>query len=115
MKAAQVRTWALALPEATEVVVESWGHPTFRVNDKIFCSMASDGSTVGVKASKEEQAALIAADPDTFSPSDYVGRHGWTTIVAARVDPDELHELIIEAWRHIAPKRLVKSYDAAAG
>lgn len=102
------------MPEATEVEVESWGHPTFRVRDKIFCSMASDGSTVGVKASKEEQAALIASDPETFSPSDYVGRHGWTTIVAARVEPDELHELIIEAWRHIAPKRLVKTYDEAS-
>jgi hypothetical protein len=59
----------------------------------------------------EEQAALIAADPETFSVPRYVGLHGWVAVDLARVDPGELRDLIIEAWRLTAPKRLLKSYD----
>jgi hypothetical protein len=30
------------------------------------------------------------------------------------VDPEELPELLGEAWRIVAPKRLLAAYDAAA-
>jgi hypothetical protein len=42
----------------------------------------------------------------------YVGRHGWVSIQLATVDPAELRELLVEAWRLIAPKRLVTAYDS---
>jgi hypothetical protein len=29
-----------------------------------------------------------------------------------RVDPDEAFELVVEAWRLTAPKRMVREYDA---
>jgi hypothetical protein len=108
--AAEVRNCALRLPEAREL--ETWGHPTFRVRDKIFASLAPDGRTAGVKATLEAQQALIATDPATFSASDYTGRFGWTTIQLANVDPDELEELVVEAWRRTAPKKLVAAFDA---
>jgi hypothetical protein len=56
---------ALSMPGAEER--ETWGHPTFRVRGKIFVGMDEDGSTARVKASGEDQAALIAADPETFA------------------------------------------------
>jgi len=110
--AADARTGALRLPEAYEE--ETWGHPTFRVRKKIFATLAPDGSTAGVKASLEAQQALIASEPETFSVSDYTGRYGWTTIQLDRVDSEELRELIVDAWRQTAPKKLVSAYDAAA-
>ena len=33
----------------------------------------------------------------------------------AAIEPDELEELIIDAWRDLAPKALVAAYDEAAG
>jgi hypothetical protein len=38
-------------------------------------------------------------------------------VTVARVDRDELAELLLDAWRSSAPKRLVAAYDAghAAG
>lgn len=33
----------------------------------------------------------------------------------ATVDPDELRELLIEAWRIRAPKRLTSAYDELGG
>jgi hypothetical protein len=108
----QVRDWVLALPGGAEVMVAEWGHPTLRVGDKMFASGAPDSPTVTVKASKEEQAELIAADPETYSIAPYVGRFGWVQVQLSRADADELRALVVDAWRRTAPKKLVKSYDA---
>jgi hypothetical protein len=108
----QLRELALALPGAEER--ETWGHPTFRVRDKIFASMfeGDDGATTTVKASPEEQEALVGGDPQTYGVASHVGRYGWTTIRLDRVDLDELRELVVEAWRRTAPKRAVAAFDA---
>jgi hypothetical protein len=79
----------------------------------MFAALSDDGQLARVKATKQEQAALIAAAPETFGVPAYVGRHGWVSIQLASVDPTELGELVVEAWRQTAPKRLVTAYDAA--
>ena len=107
-----VRALALGLPEAVEQ--ETWGHPTFRVRKKMFGTLATDGSTATLKASKQEQAALVQTDPETFFVPAYVGQHGWVGFHVARVDPDELAELVTEAWRMTAPKAIVRAFDEAA-
>lgn len=106
----EVRRLALSLPEAEER--ETWGHPTFRVRDKIFATLSPDGSVGGVKASPQEQALLLSSDPETFSMADYVGRYGWVTVKLATVDPEVMRGIVVDAWRRTAPKRLVAAYDA---
>jgi len=106
----ELRRVVLSLPEAEER--ETWGHPTFRVRDKMFAALSDDGQVASVKATRQEQAALLAAAPETFGVPAYVGRHGWVSIQLATVDPTELGELVVEAWRQTAPKRLVAAYDA---
>ena len=103
------RELALSMPEAHEK--ETWGHPTFRVRNKMFASSATDGSTCTVKSTIDEQRALTQMDPATFFVPAYVGHAGWIGIVLDRVDPGELRELVIEAWRMTAPKRLVAAWD----
>jgi hypothetical protein len=100
-----------SLPGGTEVMVEEWGHPTFRVNNKMFASGSPDGPTMSVKASREEQAELVASRPETFAVAAYVGRYGWVTVRLSDVDEPELEELLTDAWRRTAPKRLVKEFD----
>ena len=68
-------------------------------------------STATVKSTLDEQRALTQMDPDTFSVPAYVGKHGWIGITLDPVDPGGLRELVIEAWRMTAPKRLVKAWD----
>jgi hypothetical protein len=110
----QVRDWVLALPGGEEVMVAEWGHPTLRVNNKMFAGGAPGGRTMTVKCTKEEQTELIAARPEIYSMAAYVGRFGWVEVQLSTVDPAELHELVIEAWRRTAPKKLVKEYDSNA-
>ncbi|HRI63106.1 MAG TPA: MmcQ/YjbR family DNA-binding protein [Polyangium sp.] len=100
------RQICLELPESTEV--EAWGHPTFRVKDKIFASAgAMNGEwTLGMKTTHEMQAGLVATDP-RFTVAAYVGKHGW---VSMRVDDDidwnQVRALVVESYRMIAPKML---------
>ena len=109
MRAATVRRFALSLPEAEEL--ETWGEATFRVRNKIFMMLGSDGRRASVKSTREEQAALLAGNPEIFFRPDYVGVHGWIGVVVAKVDPQEMRELITEAWRMTAPKRVVTAFD----
>ncbi|HET6765300.1 MAG TPA: hypothetical protein VFH27_16550, partial [Longimicrobiaceae bacterium] len=54
----------------------------------------------------EEQALLLASDPDTFTYADYVGRFGWVGVRLATVEPTVLKALLTDAWRSTAPKRV---------
>ena len=113
MRAPSVRSFALSLPEAEER--ETWGEATFRVRNKIFMMMGADGKRASVKSTHDEQAALLAGDPETFFRPEYVGVHGWVGVVVARADPQEMRELVTEAWRLTAPKRLLAAFDEAEG
>ena len=108
-----LREIALSVPDTEERL--TWGsHPTFRVRDKIFAILSEDGLAASIKATLAEQAALIATDPETFGVASHVGRYGWITVRLERVDPDHLRELLVEAWRQTAPKRLAAAYDRAS-
>ena len=106
----EVRALCLSLPESTEK--ETWGdadnpgHPTFRVKDKIFVIMAVDGSGGSVKASTEEQTALLSSFPDAAKYAAYTGRYGWVDLDFAGIPDDVLRETIEGAWARTAPKRL---------
>lgn len=105
-----LREIALSLPEASER--ETWNSATFRVRDKIFVIMSGDGMGASIKATRDEQTALLAEDPETFTYPAYVGQHGWIGVDVKRIGPEHLRELVTEAWRMTAPKRVVKAFDA---
>ena len=110
MRKDTVRKMALALPEAEER--ETWGTPTFRVRNKIFAMFSEGGREVWLKSTHDEQRALVAMNPDTYFVPPYVGPSGWVgVLISAASDRDEIRELLTEAWRLTAPKRLVAAFD----
>jgi predicted DNA-binding protein (MmcQ/YjbR family) len=113
-----VRRACLALPESEEVFVDAWGHPTFRVRNKMFASMGGeDGEeSCTFKTEPEEREALDATGEPWFVPA-YVGRYGSRGLhlrhpEAAEVSLEELAELLTTSWRLTAPKRVVREFDA---
>lgn len=107
----QVAAMALALPETTEV--PAWeGERTFRTRNKIFVMGADGQPRITLKTSTQEQTELVGTDPETYAIAAYVGRFGWTSIELSRVDADELRELITDAWRRTATRKVVAAYDA---
>jgi hypothetical protein len=101
------------MPEAEER--ETWGDPTFRIRSKIFVMFSESERHAWVKSTHDEQRALVAQDPETFFVPPYVGPSGWVGVVMRTVDRDEMEELVTEAWRQAAPRRLVQAFDEGSG
>ena len=102
----RLRRIALALPETTEV--EAWEeHPTFRVRNKIFVITGYTADSMTVKATKDDQEALVATHP-RLSVAAYVGRYGWVSmdLKGAGLDWALVEDLVLDSYRLIAPKRL---------
>lgn len=109
MQARTARKIALGLPEAEER--ETWETATFRIRNKIFVMFNDQERELWIKSTFDEQRALCHMDPGTFFVPPYVGPSGWVGVRIRTVDRDELEELLIEAWRLTAPKRLVRAFD----
>ena len=113
----RLRKLCLALPDAHEV--EAWGEPTFRVRNKLFAMYASAGNhhgggrpAVWCKAAPGNQALMVSAAPSRFFVPPYVGPSGWVGVWLDRgVDWAELADLLRDAYRLTAPKKLVSLLD----
>lgn len=107
---ARVRSICLAMPEAVEQ--QTWGHPTFRVRNKIFvgCGETEEDPprvTMSMKAAAGEQESLLAEGHPFFFPK-YVGTKGWIGIeVDEATNWDEIAELVEDSYREVAPQTLV--------
>ena len=111
LRAATLRSFALELPDTEER--ETWETATFRVRDRIFCMFSEHERHVWIKSTSDEQQALVQMDPETFFVPPYVGPSGWVGVRFRTVDRDEMRELVTEAWRMTAPKRVVAAFDEA--
>lgn len=114
----QVRAICLALPETTER--PSHGMPTFFVRDrKTFVNYADNHHNDGrlalwCHAPEGMQATWVAQDPERFFVPPYVGHRGWIGVrLEGDVDWDLVADIIHDAYRGVAPRRLVQQLDAA--
>jgi hypothetical protein len=115
---AQWRKLACSLPEVEEK--SHFEHPDFRVRNKIFAGMSPDQKQGTLKLTPEFQSMLIDAKPKVFSPAAGAwGAKGWTHVVLANLEAAVVPELMLEAWRLVAPKTLLAAHGgqqpAAAG
>ncbi len=97
------------LPRAYEAVVRH--HVKFRVGRIVFVAFSRDGSIIEFAFPKEERDELVASDPDSFRlprPSDL--RYNWVGARMSALDHDELHELVVDAWRMVVPKSVAASF-----
>jgi hypothetical protein len=105
MTAADFRRIALSMPEAVEGA--HFGNADFRVNGKIFATLALEKQGFGVLLlSPEEQAGMVEDAPDVFSPvPGGWGRKGSTRVCLATVPPAILEAALRTAWRKRARAR----------
>lgn len=116
----RLRALCLALPETSER--DSHGEPTWFVRGrKTFVCYADhhhdDRLGFWCAAPPGAQEALLASAPDRFFYPPYVGHRGWlgVRLDIPGIDWDEIGELVANAYRVIAPKRLVALLDSVTG
>lgn len=108
----RLRAICLALPDANERV--SHGEATwFAGRGKSFAMVDNHhhGSThlsVWLPQPPDIQASLIESDPERFFRPPYVGPRGWVGVVLDTApDWDMVSSLVLEAYRHVAGKKLL--------
>ena len=106
-----VRALALTLPRAYEALVRD--RVKFRVGQIVFVAFSRDETDMGFGYPKEEREALVASDPEKFfMPRQSDMRYNWVEVHLDKLDRDEMHELVLDAWRMCVPKRVAAEYDA---
>ena len=106
---ATVRRIALAFPGVEEGL--SYGTPGFRVRGKFLARMKEDGETLVVKCGDDERDFRMKADPETFFITDHYRGYPTVLVRLTRVTTTDLRDVLEQAWRLNAPRRLVKEYE----
>ena len=113
----RVRTICLRLPEVTERT--SHGSPAFFAGKQFVMLWPSghhdhDFPHLWCAAPAGVQEELVGSSPERFFRPPYVGGRGWIGVrLDGDVDWDEISELCQDAYRTIAPKRLVTLLDGS--
>jgi hypothetical protein len=109
---AEVRDVVKDLPRSYEVVVG--GRIKFRVGRIVYLSFSRDETVMGFAFPKEERDWLIGGSPDKFMlPSKGDLRYHWVLARLDALEPGEMRELVLDAWRMVVPKRLAAAYRIA--
>ncbi len=111
----RLRQLCLALPETTERL--SHGEPTWFVRGKKTFVMYADHHhddrlAFWCAAPAGLQDALVTAHPERFFVPPYVGHRGWLGVrLDVPVDWEEIAGLVTDAYRVVAPRRLLAELD----
>jgi hypothetical protein len=119
----EVRAIALSLPGASER--DSRGRAQWRVSDKLFvwerplrpgeiAELGQDAARGPIMGARVEhliaKEALLGDDPNVFFTTSHFTGYPAVLVRLERIEPDELREVIIEAWLARAGKRLLAEY-----
>jgi hypothetical protein len=106
-----VRKLALSFPGVEEGT--SYGTPALRVKGKFLARLHEDGESLVVKVDYAAREVLMAADPHTFYVTGHYVCYPMMLVRLSTVRAVDLKQLIEDAWRITAPKRLVQEYQKA--
>jgi hypothetical protein len=115
----RIRTICLDLPGVTEKL--SHGAPAFFAGRQ-FLMLWIDGHHehafphLWCAAPPGAQSELVTTEPDRFFRPPYVGGRGWLGVrLDGRIDWKEIEVVCEEAFRSVAPKKLIASLDLRKG
>ena len=124
-----VRRIALALPETSERVARDlrqwrvreklfvWERPLRRADLEALGDQAPDGPILGARVEHLGAKEALLADPSgVYFTTPHFDGYPAILVRVEPIAPEELEEVIVEAWLARAPKRLAKSFlDARTG
>ena len=101
---------ARGLPRSYEVVV--YGRLKFRVKQIVWLAFSRDFTSIGLAFPKEWRAIAVEAEPHKFElPSESDMRFNWIHARLAALEPAEMRDLVLDAWRFVVPKRVAAELD----
>jgi hypothetical protein len=112
MRLDTARRFVLSLPETTEE--PHFEKSSFRVKGKIIATVPLGGRHLNLNVEEGEGRALCEEHPEMFQPIIWGKRAQteWIQVTLAKADRWIVQELLEDAWRRNAPKRVLAAYDA---
>jgi hypothetical protein len=91
----------------------SFRTPALKVRGKGMCRLRTNPDALVLRViDMGEREALLQGQPDVFFSTPHYDGWPYLLVHLEAVDPDELAELLEEAWRVFAAKRVVKAWEA---
>jgi hypothetical protein len=101
------------LPEVVLKESVNWTNITFK--GRGFAWVNHPENRAMIKAHHDEREALVATAPGVYEAGWTTNSSAWVRVRLERADPEEVSELLEEAWRMTATKRAIKAFDEARG
>jgi hypothetical protein len=101
-----VKRIALTLPDTEEST--SYNTPAVKVSGKLMARLREDGESLAIRATLEARTALPQLEPETFSIPEHYANTDMIVILLPSIKLEELHGLLLDAWRMAAPKKLLE-------
>ena len=108
-----VRRMARALPGVEDV--PSYGTPGLKVKGKLVSRLKEDGVIVMGVGTLLERDWLLEHDPRVFYITDHYRDYPAVLVRLDAVSEETLRDLLVAAWRRVAPKKLLAEFDAGPG
>ncbi len=95
----------------------SYGTPALKFTGRgLMCRLRTDPDALVLRVvDMGEREALLQGQPDVFFTTPHYDGYPYVLARLEAIDSQELAELLEDAWRLRAPKRLVAEHDAPAG
>lgn len=103
-----VREIALALPQVEEGTC--YGTPALRVRGKLLARLREDGESLVLHVDPFERDQLLSAHPETYYLTDHYRPYPYILVRLLSAENEAVRDLLEEAWRLQAPKRLVAAH-----
>jgi hypothetical protein len=90
----------------------SYGTPSLKVRDKFLCRLRTNPDALVIRVlDVGDQEALVLGQPDVFFKTPHYDNSAYVLVRLDAVSDVQLAELIEDAWRTQAPKRLIAAHD----
>jgi len=104
-----VRSVLADLPRSYEVLVR--GRIKFRVGKIVYVAFSKDETEIGFGFPREEREYLVASNPEKFMmPGESDLRFQWVEARMAKLEFDEMCDLVIYAWSMCVPRYVWEPY-----
>ncbi len=105
-----VRELARALPDVEEAGASST--PALKVKGKLLAWLREDPDILAVKVNPINREYLLKSEPEIFLLTDHYRDYPIVLLRLSRIGRRRLGEVLEEAWREVASKRMRAAYDA---
>jgi hypothetical protein len=94
----------------------AWERPLRTADHEALGNDAPDGDILGVRVADVGVAeALVADDPAVYFTTPHFAGYPAVLVRLAAIEPDELHDLLRDAWLARVPKKLSRAYLQSNG